>query len=243
VFTADGEFLRSWRTPEAKQGKPCGLTIGRGGNLLVADTHYFRVLAYTPLGRLLEDQAIGGERGDDPGQFNLVTDVVQDSRGNYYVAEYGTHDRVQKLDPDRRFLLQWGGHGSEPGQFIQPRSLAIDEQDQVWVADACNHRIQVFDATGDEVRLVRRWGENGAEPGQLSYPYGLALDGRGHVYVSEYGNNRVQKFSLDGEYLGHWGEAGRRPGQVNQPWALALDGRGRIHVLDTYNHRVQRIRL
>jgi DNA-binding beta-propeller fold protein YncE len=243
VFTADGDFLRAWRPPEIETGKPCGLSFTDDDRLLVADTHYFRVLAYTPMGELLADRTIGGEHGDGPGQFNLVTDVEQDSQGNYYVAEYGPNDRVQKLDPQRRFVMQWGGHGSAPGQFLQPRSLAVDKLDHVWVADACNHRIQVFDATGDQVRVVRVWGEQGSGPGQLSYPYGLALDGRGHVYVCEYGNNRVQKFSVEGEYLSHWGRPGRGKGELNQPWSLAIDSQGRIHVLDTHNHRVHRIRL
>jgi len=243
VFSADGEFIRGWRTPISKAGKPCGLTFGKDGNLLVADTHYFRMLVYSPLGELIERKTIGGENGHGPGQFNFVTDCVQDSQGCYYIAEYGDFDRIQKFTPRGTFVLQWGGHGSRRGQFIQPRTLAIDEHDHIWVADACNHRIQVFDATGDEVRLVRIWGEHGKKPGQLYYPYGLELDGAGHVYVCEFGNSRVQKFSLNGKYLSFWGRPGRRVGELSQPWEIALDSRGKLHILDSYNHRVQRIRL
>ena len=177
------------------------------------------------------------------GEFEFVTDCVQDSQGNYYICEYGDYDRVQKFTRDGKFLLQWGRHGSAPGQFIQPRSLAIDKHDHIWVADACNHRIQVFDAAGEKVRLLRRWGQQGRQVGQLRYPYGLALDGKGHVYVAEFGNSRIQKFTLDGKYVTHWGTPGRREGELNQPWEIAFDSQGRLHVLDTYNHRVQRIRL
>lgn len=243
VFTAEGDYLRYWRTPISKAGKPCGLTFDREGNLLVADTHYFRMLVYTPEGTLLEHKTIGGENGHGPGQFNFVTDCVQDSKGNYYVSEYGDFDRIQKFTSEGEFVLQWGSHGSRPLQFIQPRTLAIDQHDHIWVADACNHRIQVFDATGSEVELVRIWGEQGSEPGQLYYPYGIELDGAGHIYVCEFGNSRVQKFSLEGKYLAHWGQPGRRLGELYQPWELALDSRGVLHVLDSYNHRVQRIRL
>jgi len=243
VFDRDGKFLHGWRTPEIENGKPCGLKFDREGRLLVADTHYFRVLVYEPSGRLLEPRTIGGICGNGPGEFAFVTDVVQDSQDHFYVCEYGDFDRVQKFNADGEFVLQWGGHGSEPGQFIQPRSLAIDEHDHVWVADACNHRVQVFDATGDEARLVRNWGTEGRGEGELRYPYGLALDGQGHVYVSEFGNSRIQKFTVDGEFLASWGVPGRREGELNQPWEVALDSRGCLHVLDTYNHRVQRIRM
>jgi DNA-binding beta-propeller fold protein YncE len=242
VFDDEGEYLRGWRTPEVENGKPTGLSFDLQGNLLVADTHYFRVLTYTPLGQLLSDQTIGGTCGHGPGEFGFVTEALQDSKGNYYVSEYGEWDRIQKFSPDRRFLFQWGGHGSEPGKFIRPQSMAVDGQDRIWVADACNHRIQVFDATGTEARLLQIWGEQGKEPGKLSYPYDLILDGKGHLYVSEFGNSRVQKFTLDGRSLGCWGTPGRRDGELNQPWALVMDSKQRLHVLDTYNHRVQRIR-
>ncbi len=243
VFTRDGEYLRGWRTPLSKNGKPTGLSFDRDGNLMVADTHYFRVLFYTPEGGLLEDLTIGGEEGYTPGKFGWVTDAVQDSMGNYYIAEYGEYDRIQKFSPDRKFLFQWGGHGEGPAQFKRPQNLEVDEHDYLWVADACNHRILVFDATGDHPVLVDSWGEMGDEPGKLRYPYDLILDDQGHVYVCEFGNHRVQKFTRNGQYVGSWGSQGRRDGQLHNPWALVRDSRGRIHVLDTYNNRVQRIRL
>jgi DNA-binding beta-propeller fold protein YncE len=198
-------------------------------------------LRYAPDGKLLADQTLGGTLGSAQGEFGLVTDSVVDSSGCLYVAEYGEFDRIQKFAPDGKFLFQWGGHGSEPGQFKRPQSLAIDEHDQVWVADACNHRIQVFDATGQSVRLVNVWGTAGNGPGELKYPYNLLI-ADDLVYVCEFGNHRVQKFTRDGKSVGTWGGQGRQPGELFNPWAIVRDSRGRIHILDTYNHRVQRIR-
>jgi len=243
AFDRDGQFQYSWTTPRADQGKPTGLSIDRQGRLMVADTHCAQVLFYSAEGQLLPDLTIGGEYGPGLGQFHFVTDCVEDSQGNFYIAEYGEMDRIQKFSADRTPLYEWGTHGDEPGQFSRPQALAMDEQGQLWVADSCNHRIQVFDVSGEKPRLVRIWGERGPAPGQLNYPYNLLLDGRGHVYVTEFGNHRVQKFTLDGKSLAVWGGAGRRPGQMHQPWAAALDSQGNLHILDSYNHRVQRIRL
>lgn len=238
VFDVDGNYLRAWQTPEHVNGRPTGLTFDTiDGNLLVADTHYYRVLTYTPTGELLEDRTLGGTMGQGPGEFGLVADVVRDAERNYYVSEYGEFDRVQKFSPGGKFVLQWGGHGTDPGQFMRPQHLEIDADGMVWVADSCNHRIVVFSPVGKEIKA---WGAHGSEVGQMSYPYCIALDGRGHVYVCEYGNHRVQKFTVDGQSIGTWGSAGRRPGQLNTPWALVLDSRGRVHVLDSMNHRVQR---
>jgi DNA-binding beta-propeller fold protein YncE len=236
VFTTGGEFLRSWQTPVHTNGRPTGISIDRQGRVLVADTHYFRVLVYSPLGEMLEQ--IGGTEGHGPGEFGWVTDAVEDRDGNLYVSEYGEYDRIQKFAPDRTFLLQWGGHGSEPGQFARPQDLAIDEQDRIWVADACNHRIQVFDTDG---KLLFTWGTPGSATGELYYPYDLVFDDAENLYICEYGNHRVQKFTRSGESLGCWGHEGREPGELHNPWAVVRDSKGRLHVLDTNNHRVQRV--
>ena len=210
---------------------------------MVADTHCARVLFYSPEGELLPELTIGGEYGPGLGRFHFVTDCVEDAQGNYYVSEYGEMDRIQKFSPDRQPLYEFGVHGSEPGEFSRPQALALDQEGRLWVADSCNHRIQVFDVSGERPQLVRIWGEHGEAPGQLNYPYNLILDGQGHVIVTEFGNHRVQKFTLDGQSVATWGGPGRRPGQMTQPWAAALDSQGNLHVLDSYNHRVQRIRL
>ena len=238
VFDTEGKFLRAWQTPASKAGKPTGLSVDRSGRLLVADTHYYRLLIYSPEGKLV--QTIGGTNGQKPGEFGLVTDAVQDSQGNYYIGEYGDFDRIQKFTRDGEFLLQWGGHGSEPGQFARPQSLAIDEDDRIWVVDACNHRIQIFDTEG---KLLKTWGTRGGAPGELYYPYDLVLAPDRVVYVCEFGNHRVQKFTREGRSLGCWGTHGRGPGELHNPWALVRDSQGRIHVLDTYNHRIQRVKM
>ncbi len=240
VFDIRGKYLRGWRTPVSANGKPSGLTVGPDSTLLVADTHYFRLLCYTLQGELLEERTIGGRPGNAPGEFGFVTDAVCDSHGHYFVAEYGEYDRIQKFSPQGRFMRQWGAHGSEAGQFIRPQNLAVDRDDNIWVTDACNHRIQVFDTDG---RRIGGWGNAGHAPGALYYPYDLALDGQGHIFVCEFGNSRVQKFNRQGRSLGCWGTWGRKPGQLNNPWALACDSQGGIHVVDTNNHRVQHIKL
>jgi DNA-binding beta-propeller fold protein YncE len=238
VFDPDGNYLFQWNTPAHKNGNPTGMNFDRSGNLLVADTHYYRLLIYAPDGTL--QRTIGGTAGHGPGEFGFVTSAVEDRAGNYYISEYGEYDRIQKFTHDGKFLLEWGSHGQEPNQFVRPQSLDIDEQDRIWVADSGNHCIKVFDTSG---KMLFMWGKQGEAPGQLSYPYGLKLDGHGHVLICEYGNSRIQKFTHDGKSLGCWGGLGHERGQMYNPWALALDSQGRIHVVDSNNHRVQRIRM
>jgi len=108
VFKTDGTFLRSWSTPDHANGKPTGLSFDRDGNLMVADTHYFQVLVYSPDGDLLRTLGGGAPRvpacgwrvgGEKPGEFGFVTGTAQDAQGNLYVSEYGEYDRIQKFSP------------------------------------------------------------------------------------------------------------------------------------------------
>jgi len=241
VFDRDGRYLGpTWTTPDYRNGRPSGLSIDRDGHLLVSDSHYHCLRVYDRDGRLLK--VLGGQAGPAPGEFGYISDAVQDADGYYYLAEFGENQRISRLDPDGHFVACWGTAGSEPGQFARARALAFrpgDPEQLLYVADACNHRVQVFTRDG---KLVRVWGEAGTAPGQLSYPYDLAFSPRGDVlYVVEYGNHRVQKFTPDGRSLGCWGGPGRGPGRLHSPWALVVDSRGQVHVIDSENHRVQRI--
>ena len=240
VFDRDGTFLRSWRTPACVNGKPCGLSISHDGLLIVPDTHYFRVLFYTFDGQMVEDRTIGGTNGRGPGEFGFLTDVVQDSQDNYYVTEYGDYDRIQKFDSSGEFICQWGNHGTEPGEFLRPQGLFVDKDDQLWIADASNHRIQIYDLKQNPPAFVRQFGSEGSEPGQLRYPYCIDMDAEGFVHVCELGNHRIQKFTPEGKSVSIIGGAGRAPGQFHQPWGFAFDSTGAMNVIDSYNHRVQR---
>jgi DNA-binding beta-propeller fold protein YncE len=239
VFDRNGKYLdRTWTTPDFRNGRPSGLSITPDGNLLVSDSHYHCLRIYSPDGVLL--RTIGGKGGALPGEFSYISDAIQDRSGNIYVAEFGDHQRISKLDKEGRLIRSWGEPGSAPGQFSRIRAMVFGPDENIYLVDACNHRLQVFSPDG---KLIRYWGAPGSEPGQLSYPYDLAFSPGAEpvLYVVEYGNHRVQKFTMEGKSLGTWGGPGREPGRLANPWALVVDSQGRVHVLDSDNHRVQRI--
>ncbi len=247
VFDADGNFQRVWKTPQTANGRPTGLAFQTAkdaadsvAKILVADTHYYRMLAYTTEGVPIKEQQIGGTAGHQPGEFAFVTDAVSDSDGCFYIGEYNASDRIQKFDPEGKFMTQWGGTGREPGRFVRPQSLVIDN-DVLWVADSCNHRLQRFDLTTPTPELMDVWGEPGEGPGQFYYPYDLAICHDGSIVVVEYKNSRVQRFDPAGNCIGIWGSPGFDPGRLNQPWGIVVDSKDRVHILDSNNHRVQRI--
>lgn len=140
------------------------------------------------------------------------------------------------------YLAQWGSAGSAPGQFHEPRGLAVDPTGVVYVADFGNNRIQKFNASGV---LLGAWGTAGSNDGQFYGPCAVALDGQGHVYVVENGSNstvnqhRVQKFDTDGNFITKWGALGHAPGEFNSPYGVAVDASGTVYVADTGNDRIQ----
>jgi DNA-binding beta-propeller fold protein YncE len=236
AFDLDGNHLGiTFTTPDFRNGRPSGLGVGHDGKLIVCDSHYHCLRFYDVAGNELKKY--GGEKGSGPGQFGYLSDVVQDGDGFYYISEFGSNERITKLNAEGKFVAHWGKAGSEQGEFNRIRALALYE-DLIYVADACNHRIQVLNRDGEVVRI---FGSDGEAVGELKYPYDLAFNDKGELYVAERGNHRVQKFTKEGKSLGVWGSRGRQPGQFADPWALVVDRKGRVHVIDTENHRVQRI--
>ncbi|QDT09378.1 NHL repeat protein [Planctomycetes bacterium K23_9] len=248
VFDPDGQLLRWWSTPETANGRPTGMatsaSIGPNGEprLFVADTHYYRMLAYRTDGTLIPEEQIGGVAGHSPGEFAFVTDAVCDDDGFFYIGEYGDSDRIQKFSPDGDFITQWGGTGHDVGKFVRPQSLVVNKK-VLSIVDAGNHRIQRFDVSEETPRLIDVWGKEGKQKGQFYYPYDIAIASDDSVLVCEYGNQRLQRFDPTGKWIASWGGPGFDPGQLYQPWGVVIDSTDRVHILDSNNHRVQRIAL
>ncbi len=134
-------------------------------------------------------------------------------------------------------LASWGGKGDAPGQFNEPTGIAV-AGGEVFVSDARNGRIQVFDFEG---RFRRQIGAPGEAPGKLGRPMNLAIS-RGELYVADYWNDRIEVFSLAGKYRRSIGSRGSGPGQFNAPGGVAVGEDGDLFVADFYNQRVQQLR-
>ena len=67
---------------------------------------------------------------------------------------------------------------------------------RLYVADAANHRIQVFETSG---KLLDIWGKEGSDLGELCYPHDISFDSKGNLYITEtLEGRRVQRFLYKG---------------------------------------------
>ena len=87
-----------------------------------------------------------GSPGDSPGYLSRPKGVAVDRYGHLYVVD-ALFDNVQIFDEQGRLLLNWGDTGSGPGQFWLPNGI-VAGNNEIYVADSYNHRIQVFGYTG-----------------------------------------------------------------------------------------------
>ena len=235
-FSSNGVFLLSWQMPQTDLGKPKGMGRDRDGNIIVLEPHYQRVNVFSPEGNLL---AQWGKHGTNAGELMMPRAVAVNSRREVFLSEYGLVERVQQFAPHGEKLLSVIGHpGNGPGEFNRPEGLCIDAQDRLYVADSCNHRIQVFSSDG---RFLRAYGKAGKGKGELSYPYDICVDAAGRQYVCEFGNSRIQVFDANDRPLEIIGSPGAAPGQFGNPWGVALDSAGNLYVADSQNHRVQKL--
>jgi len=120
--------------------------------------------------------------------------------------------------------------GSEPGQFLDPRGVAVAPDGTVFVADTGNHRVQVFRPDGG---LAALFGERGATPGTFDEPSSIALDGDGNLHIVDTWNHRVQKLDRSGFPLIYY----TPPQGFFGPRGIAIAD-GKVFVTDTGNHVV-----
>ena len=214
------------RKPEAiavaPAGRNGGAGAGRGGG------------AAAPQG--------AGIPGDN---FTRTADVAWDRAGHIYVADglgNGTGNaRVAKFDKDGHFLKSWGSRGSDPGQFNSLRGIAVDAAGNVYVADAGNSRIQVFDGDGTVKAQISKIGTPAAiciTPGPHQYLYSSNSND-----PETLDNGEIYKLELDGRIVGKFGQAGKQAKDFGTVNAIDCRNENELFVGELLNWRVQRVTL
>ncbi len=101
-----------------------------------------------------EELTIGKVEGDENYMFGGTIYFNTDDEGNFYVSDSDNH-RIQKCDPEGKYLLTIGREGQGPGEF---RSLSVprfDKDNNIYITDWSNLRISFFDKDGQYLSQIR----------------------------------------------------------------------------------------
>ena len=236
------------RKPEVISVRPAAPPAGRGGEAAEGRGGAGAGRgAAAAAGRGAAPAAPAG-RGGAPGAgtpgsgLNRPSDVAWDKAGNIYIADgMGNTNRVLKLDKDGRFIKHWGSTGSENGQFRGVKAIALDANDNVYVADIGNKRIQVFDAEG----TFKSQFSNIGTPLAMCMTKGATQ----YLYISHSGDPdgmedaAIYKVKLDGTLVGKFGSAGRLPKQFGLANSIDCRNENELLVGEMANWRVQKVTL
>lgn len=216
-----------------------GHTVTTAGFQIGETTNYNNIVSAAVPSYAFESMFGSMGWGMMPGTFNQPMGMaISPLNGNMYIIEQNdSSSRVQIFNSNGVFQSQFGGTGSDNGQFSTTGGIAIDSEGQVYVSDYGNHRIQKFTADGSYVSQFGTWGMG---DGELYGPTGIAIDSFGNIFVVDTQNNRIQKFDAEGNYLSEFGSQGSGNGEFNLPMAIGVDTNDNIFVVDSYNHRVQK---
>ena len=109
---------------------------------------------------------------------------------NLTTSQYGNWlDCIQKFTAEGKFLLKWSTYGSEDGQISRAQDLCYDAKNNwLYVADSCNHRIQVFTTEGKWIKTI---GSLDGDKPHMRYPYDVELAEDGSLIVCQYGKCEV----------------------------------------------------
>ena len=229
---------------------PCSVAVAADGSIFVLS----RGMPTTKdppshEGRKIGKWTLDGVRVGDCAriEFRWPAGLAIAADGNVYcsdehdnfVAAYspdGPFYAFPDYNPDGEHLCKWGETGSDPGRLDGPSGLAFDPEDNLYVVDSRNHRVQKFAKEG---RYLTGWGGPGNGDGQFDRPWGITVDREGYVYVADWGNDRVQKLAPDGGFIMSFGSDPEAGADLSHPADVAVDSDGDVYVTDWGNRRVQ----
>jgi DNA-binding beta-propeller fold protein YncE len=274
-FDAKGAFVREIGKGLYGWSFAHTVRIDRDDNIWAVDKGSDMIIKFNRAGRVAmvfgrrresaDEDTKPWEHPDPPlpavdGLFRQPTDVAWDSEGNTYITDGYINSRVAKYDKNGDWVKSWGEKGTAPGQFRTPHAIAIDRNNNIYVGDRGNRRIQVFDTNGKFLRMftIDVPPAAGTRPVNGNTPTGpaaAATIGAPNSLCITPGPNQVMfvgestypgrlfKVSLDGKVLGLVGRSGRQLKQFSGVHQLACPSETEVYAAETSNWRVQKLKL
>ena len=247
VFDRDGNLVMNGADQEIN-GKTINPSwqhsggVDWDGNVYIIERDAHRIVKLSPkLDRFLLQLGTTNERGNDATHFDLPSGIAILRNGNIVVTDGYGNNRVVMFAKDGKLIKQVGkgaggppDKGTGPGEWVLPHKLALDADDNMYIVDRENRRVQVFDKNLNYVReLKNEWN-----------PWDIGISRRGNDgfgYIADHAGERVHKIALkDGKILATWGRQGLGPGEFDWVHGVVVDSHGAVYAADTYGQRLQK---
>ena len=243
---------------EAKFMLPNGVAYdATTGDLIVADRTAYSIKRITKDGEVIKIAGTG-KSGTADGDFSVATfsnpyKSAVDKYGNIYVVDNGSH-RVRKLDVSTGQVTTLAGSSSgfvdgigSAARFNTLTGIAVDEDLNIYVADAANHAVRKITQAGVVTTLAGN-GTAGIVDGvwpdvRMNRPTAVCIGKDGFLYAADRYGQRIRKIDLHtGKTVtiaGSGGSSSTTGGQVdgealkarfNNPWGIEIDKDGTIYV-------------
>jgi sugar lactone lactonase YvrE len=265
-FSGDGGAATS-----AQINQATGIAVDGSGNLYIADSLNNRVRMVTASTGIITTVAGNGTAGfaGDGGaatgaELNQPAAIAVDAVGNIFVVDGQTRVRevvastgvIETIAGDGTAGFAGDGGQATSAELNQPSGLAVDWEDNVYIADTRNNRVRIVTAATGVIATLAGSGMAGfsgdggaALTAELSGVSGVALDAAGNLYVSDAGNARVREVVAatgliatvagDGT-AGFSGDGGLATGaELALPQGVAVDPAGNLYVADATESRVR----
>lgn len=134
-FDADGNFLTTWGGEGKGPGEfnqPHAVLVDTQGLVYVADRSNQRLQVFDGEGKFLREKSHPGT----PCGLALCSDR------KHIMMAHGHAGRIMKLDMDLNLLAATGGQGKGPNRYGEAHYLALDADDNIYVADSLNWNVQ-----------------------------------------------------------------------------------------------------
>jgi hypothetical protein len=272
-FGPKGEFIREVGKDLYGWSFAHTVRVDKDDNIWAVDKGSDMIIKFNQAGRVTQVYGRRKESADDEskpwehpnpplpaidGLFRQPTDVAWDAAGNIYISDGYINSRIAKYDRNGDWVKSWGERGTRPGQFNLPHAIVIDRNDNVYVGDRSNRRIQVFDTEGRFLRMFTidvppapdTRPVNGNTPtgerlaATIGAPNSICITpGPNQVlFVGESTfPGRLFKVALDGRVLGVIGKSGRQLKQFSGVHQLACPSEYEVYAAETSNWRVQKL--
>lgn len=147
IVAADGRFIKGFdlirifglEEKDRTDAGFSGFNLDKNGNMLFTVPVLFKANILSFAGEIVSF----GKPGGAPGKFNIVVGMVADSQGNYLVADK-LKCAIIVFDKDLNFVKEFGYRGEKPDNLIAPESLAIDNEDRLYVSQGRKRGVSVF---------------------------------------------------------------------------------------------------